>query len=69
MLLMIISVIFSYWTKMLDLIQQALESHGFVFQRIDGKTSLEERSDAIRQFNEDFNCTILLASIGSAGEG
>jgi len=68
-LLIVVSVIFSYWTKMLDLIQQALESHGFSFQRIDGKTSLEERSKSICQFNEDFNCTIFLASIGSAGEG
>ena len=69
MSLIVISVIFSYWTKMLDLIQQALKSNGFSFQRIDGKTSLEERTEAIRQFNEDFNCTILLGSIGSAGEG
>ena len=68
-LLMVISVIFSYWTKMLDLIQQALVPHGFSFQRIDGKTSLEARTKAICQFNEDLNCTILLASIGSAGEG
>ena len=68
-LLIVISVIFSYWTKMLDLIQRALESHGFGFQRIDGKTCLEERSRAICQFNEDPKCTIMLASIGSAGEG
>jgi SNF2 family DNA or RNA helicase len=64
-----LSVVFSYWTKMLDLIQQALQSHGFSFQRIDGKTDLEKRSEAIRQFNEDPTCTIMLASIGSAGEG
>lgn len=54
---------------MLDLIQQALESHGFNFCRIDGSTSLEERRNAIFLFNSDRKCTIMLASIGSAGEG
>jgi len=54
---------------MLDLIQQALQKHGFRFQRIDGKTSLENRSKAFDQFDNDPTCTIMLASIGSAGEG
>jgi SNF2 family DNA or RNA helicase len=54
---------------MLDLIQQAIRSHGFEFRRIDGQTSLPERSRAISQFNKDPNCTVLLASIGSVGEG
>ncbi|KAF2239007.1 hypothetical protein EV356DRAFT_226832 [Viridothelium virens] len=63
------SVIFSYWTKMLNLIQQALESEGFCTQRIDGSSSLEQRSEALRRFREDPKCTVMLASIGSAGEG
>lgn len=54
---------------MLDLIQQEIEKHGLGFQRIDGQTSLSERSWAICQFREDPQCTIMLASIGSAGEG
>jgi SNF2 family DNA or RNA helicase len=54
---------------MLDLIQKALESHGFSFCRIDGSTSLEERRNAMLRFNKDPKCTIMLASIGSAGEG
>lgn len=67
--LIFISVVFSYWTKMLDLIQQAMVSRGYNFQRIDGRTSLEGRRQALIKFNEDPTCTILLASIGSAGEG
>ncbi|KAF2792116.1 hypothetical protein K505DRAFT_408838 [Melanomma pulvis-pyrius CBS 109.77] len=63
------SIVFSYWTKMLDLIQQALPSRGFTSQRIDGSTSLEGRTKALCIFNEDPNCTVMLASIGSAGEG
>ncbi|KAF8862893.1 hypothetical protein BDZ45DRAFT_702737 [Acephala macrosclerotiorum] len=63
------SVIFSHWTKMLDLIAKALTQHGFRFQRIDGQSSLQQRNVAIQQFNEDPAFTVMLASIGSAGEG
>lgn len=68
-LLIAFSVIFTFWTKMLDLIQQAVESDGFFVQRIDGGTSLDDRKRAIKQFHDDPKCTIMLASIGSAGEG
>ena len=54
---------------MLDLIQLALQNHGFRFQRIDGSTSLENRKKAFNKFNDDPTYTIMLASIGSAGEG
>src|SRR5205814_405440 len=68
-LLTLNSVVFTFWTRMLDLIQRALELHGFNCCRIDGSTSLEERRDAIHRFNEDHNCTIMLAINGSSGEG
>jgi SNF2 family DNA or RNA helicase len=54
---------------MLDLIATALTEHGFRFQRMDGQSSLQQRSVAIQQFNEDPTCTVMIASIGSAGEG
>jgi SNF2 family DNA or RNA helicase len=54
---------------MLDLIQLALESNGFQFERVDGQTSLEGRRRAIDEFNENSRRTVMLASIGSAGEG
>ena len=54
---------------MLDLVEPALRKHGFTFQRIDGQASLEARQEALRQFNEDPECTVMLASIGSCGEG
>jgi len=37
---------------MLNLIQQALELEGFCFERIDGKTSLEDRGEPISQFEQ-----------------
>ncbi|KAI1270779.1 hypothetical protein F5Y07DRAFT_385129 [Xylaria sp. FL0933] len=63
------SVVFSSWTKMLDKVEQALVAHGFDYRRIDGQSSLRSRAEAIRDFSEDRNCAVMLASIGSAGEG
>lgn len=54
---------------MLDLIELSLRKQGFVFRRIDGQTSLQARGEALSQFKEDPTCTIMLASIGSCGEG
>ena len=54
---------------MLDLIQPILRKQGFIFQRIDGRTTLEARRMALRRFSEESECTIMLASIGSCGEG
>ncbi|KAH7077840.1 SNF2 family N-terminal domain-containing protein [Paraphoma chrysanthemicola] len=63
------SVVFSYSTKMLDLIQQALSHFELTSCRIDGSTSLEGRSNVLKNFTEDGDCSIMLATIGSAGEG
>lgn len=54
---------------MLDIVQHALQDKGFSCARIDGKRSLEERSAALRRFNYDPSCTVMLATIGSCGEG
>lgn len=54
---------------MLDLLEPSLRKQGFVFRRIDGQTSLQARCEALSQFNEDPECTVMLASIGSCGEG
>jgi SNF2 family DNA or RNA helicase len=54
---------------MLDLIQKALVAHGYQICRIDGSSSLEERRKALEVFNNDPDCTVMLATVGSAGEG
>jgi hypothetical protein len=63
------SVVFSYRTKMLDLIEISLRMKGIFFQRIDGKTSVGNRCLALKSFREDPNCTVILASIGAVAEG
>ena len=54
---------------MLDLIEKALAVEGIVFERIDGGKSLRHRRQAIQSFRNNPSCTVLLASIGSAGVG
>jgi SNF2 family DNA or RNA helicase len=54
---------------MLDLIEQALNEAQIGFQRIDGHSTLEGRRQAVQELNENYECTVMLASIGSAAEG
>lgn len=54
---------------MLDLIEIALRENDISFQRIDGKASVGHRSLALKRFNEDLTCTVMLASIGAVAEG
>ncbi|CAD6594367.1 MAG: hypothetical protein ASARMPRED_009263, partial [Alectoria sarmentosa] len=63
------SVVFSYWTKMLDLISQALNANNIRFERLDGKMSTPQRHRAIQNFRKDPRCTVFLATVGSAGVG
>lgn len=54
---------------MLDLIEFPLRTAGFSLRRIDGQGSLKHRAEVLADFGEDPSCTVLLASLGSAGEG
>ncbi|KAL7763758.1 hypothetical protein ACKLNR_007116 [Fusarium oxysporum f. sp. zingiberi] len=63
------SVVFTFWRKMLNLLEIALRSEGFKFARIDGQKSLVERTSALRSFRNDDSCTVMIATIGSIGEG
>jgi SNF2 family DNA or RNA helicase len=54
---------------MLDFIQKALEKNNISFRRIDGQTTLPSRADALKAFRNDPDCKVMLASIGSVGEG
>ena len=51
------------------MIEHALNSEKIQFARVDGGKSHEERKKAIQLFSKNEDCTVLLASIGSAGTG
>ncbi|KAF4335306.1 helicase-like transcription factor [Fusarium beomiforme] len=63
------SIVFSQWTDMLDLVQTALQQTGFVCARIDGQQSIQQRQKSMSSFTDDPHCTVMLATIGSGGEG
>ncbi|KAF3760335.1 hypothetical protein M406DRAFT_269047 [Cryphonectria parasitica EP155] len=67
------SVIFSYWTGMLDMISCALDprlsSLNLSAVRIDGRSTLQQRDDALNRFNCDRRCVVMLVTIGAGGEG
>ncbi|KAM5376427.1 hypothetical protein ACJZ2D_005481 [Fusarium nematophilum] len=63
------SVVFTFWTRMLDLLEIALFRSGFRFERIDGQKSLAQRASALSSFRNDIDCTVMIATIGSVGEG
>ncbi|KAF5712259.1 helicase-like transcription factor [Fusarium mundagurra] len=63
------SVVFSSWTRMLDLVQKALLQAGFLCERIDGQYSIKQRETALSRFADDPCCTVMLATLGSGGEG
>ncbi|KAI1372549.1 hypothetical protein F4677DRAFT_247519 [Hypoxylon crocopeplum] len=63
------SVVFTFLTRMLDLLEYALVGNGLKFVRIDGQKSFTQRISAISTFNGDDGCTVMIATIGSVGEG
>lgn len=62
------SVIFSSWTKILDLVGVTLQSNGFRFQQIDGRQSEAQRRSVLEDFRTNAERGILLASVGTAGD-
>jgi SNF2 family DNA or RNA helicase len=54
---------------MLDVVEPALAMAGFRFQRIDGTKTLEQRRGALRNFDKEPSCTVLLATLGSTAVG
>ncbi|RPA81744.1 hypothetical protein BJ508DRAFT_306349 [Ascobolus immersus RN42] len=63
------SIVFSCWTRMLDLIEVAFRNSGICFVRIDGGMSRNMRDEAIRRFNQDFESVVILVSLMAGGTG
>ncbi|ORY13013.1 hypothetical protein BCR34DRAFT_277261 [Clohesyomyces aquaticus] len=54
------SVVFSYWTSTLDLIERGLRQASISFTRYDGNTSSYNRSLALRNFRRDPSKSVIL---------
>ncbi|KAL8123801.1 ATP-dependent DNA helicase DDM1 [Apium graveolens] len=63
-------LIFSQWTKILDIMHYYLEESGFEVCRIDGSVKLEERRKQIQEFNDvNSNYRIFILSTRAGGLG
>ncbi|CAI5494924.1 unnamed protein product [Closterium sp. Naga37s-1] len=65
------SVVFSQFTRMLDLVYERLQAAGFKCCRLDGRTKLSVREKAIAEFNrvDEDSPTVFLVGLRAAGVG
>ena len=62
-------LIFSQWTRCLDLLGCLMEAMSIRFTRLDGQTNIEVRQTLIDQFNNDSNISVFLLSTRAGGMG
>lgn len=62
---------FSYWTFTLNIVQSMLHDSEtkLAYTRIDGKTPLTKRTEALRAFQQQDNIRVILVSITCGGAG
>jgi SNF2 family DNA or RNA helicase len=61
-------ILFSEWTRMLDLIQPLTEKHGLPFVRLDGSIPQKKRQALINEFQNDPACKLFMTTnAGSTG--
>ena len=63
------TVIFSQWTKFLDVVQNQLDKEGFKYCRIDGTMKTKGRDAALDALENDPDCTVMLASLSVCSVG
>ena len=62
-------LIFTQWTKTLDLIQRFMYLKGFKFRRLDGKTNVSSRQRLVDTFNSDDSYFAMLCTTRTGGVG
>jgi SNF2 family DNA or RNA helicase len=62
-------LIFTQMTKMLDVLEEFLALHGYVYVRLDGATKLTDRQALIERFNRDNRIFVFILSTRSGGFG
>jgi SNF2 family DNA or RNA helicase len=63
------ALVFSQWTRMLDLVQVPLLERGIQFVRLDGTMDSDTRANAIREFNKRSDIRLFLISLKAGGCG
>ena len=62
-------LLFSGYTSMFEIIEQALKKEGINYLKLTGKTSIKDRFELIEQFNNDKNVKVFLISLKAGGTG
>ena len=63
------TVVFSQWTKFLDIVQARLDREGYRYCRLDGTMSAAKRDAALHTLEDNADTTIMLASLGVCAVG
>ncbi|KAF2728990.1 hypothetical protein EJ04DRAFT_83930 [Polyplosphaeria fusca] len=63
------SVVFSFWTSSIDMVQQALQTSGIRFVRIDGKVPHHKRKHLLDRFRKDAAIRVILITISCGAVG
>ncbi|KAK1416357.1 hypothetical protein QVD17_32148 [Tagetes erecta] len=63
------AIVFSQWTRMLDLFEMSLNHHLIEYRRLDGSMSLSSRDRAVKQFNTDPEVIVMLMSLKAGNLG
>ncbi|XP_074560878.1 LOW QUALITY PROTEIN: helicase-like transcription factor CHR28 [Curcuma longa] len=63
------AIVFSQWTKMLDLLEVPLQKSSIQYRRLDGTMSVAAREKAIKDFNNLPEVTVMIMSLKAASLG
>jgi SNF2 family DNA or RNA helicase len=63
------ALVFSQWTRMLDLISVPLTERGIRFERLDGTMDCQSRTAAISEFKKRSDIRVFLISLKAGGVG
>ncbi|RUO96858.1 P-loop containing nucleoside triphosphate hydrolase protein, partial [Jimgerdemannia flammicorona] len=63
------TIVFSQFTKMLDIVEHYLRDKAIKFCRYDGKMTARDQEAAVRQLTDDPRTTVMLGSLKCAGLG
>lgn len=59
-------IMFSEWTRMLDLIEPLMQKHGWDFVRLDGSVPQKKRQQLVQRFQTDSGCRVFLTTNAGA---
>lgn len=63
------ALVFTQWTKMLDLLEDSLKESSFQYRRFDGKMSMEARHKSIEEFKNLPEVNVMIMSLKAACVG